>query len=424
MRIVTIAIFLLVSLYANEFQLKFWKDQETFSDYLVRHKIDATKFFAKVDPDDLKFLSSIESGAPFFENSTKDELKEVLIPLGEEMQMHIKKEKEGYSFDIIPLKYKVIKNRIGFTIESNCFSNVKELTNNPHIATYLKRVFKDHVDFTKLQKGDFVAIDYEQRSINGLPWEKPTINAAYIKRGKSEYFALRDGEESYRFWTNNQSVEQKSVTTAPVYLSFSNPLSKIRITSKFTYKRWHPILHRYRPHLGIDYGAKSGTPIHAIADGKVVYAGWMRGYGKVVKINHGYGLVSLYAHQSKLLVKRGDFVKRGETIGKVGSTGRSTGPHLHLGFYKRGRAVNPDRYLQRRVKVQSAIVTKKVVVKSEKLEKELTKEAKIEYNTLVKSNSQNIYRWKDYNATVTIVVKKEDSSNGKRVEVRSEKGDA
>ena len=423
MRIVTIVIFLLVSLYGSEFQLKFWKVQETFSDYLVRHKIDATKFFAKVDPDDLKFLASIESGAPFFENSRRGELKEVLIPLGEEMQMHIKKEKEGYSFDIIPLKYKVIKNRIGFTIESNCFNNVKELTNNPHLATYLKRVFKEQVDFTKLQKGDFIAIDYEQRSINGLPWEKPTINAAYIRRGKSEYFALREGEESYRFWTNSQRQES-SIVSAPVYVQFSNPLTHIRITSKFTYKRWHPILRRYRPHLGIDFGAKRGTPIHAIASGKVIYAGWMRGYGKVTKIDHGYGLISLYAHQSKLLVKRGDFVKRGETIGKVGSTGRSTGPHLHLGFYKRGRAVNPGRYLQRRVKVKSAIVTKKVVVKSEKLEKELSKEAKIEYNTLVKSNSQQVYKWKDYNATVEIVVEKEDKSDGKRVEVRSEKGDA
>ncbi len=424
MRIVTIVIFLLVTLYSNEFALKFWKEQETFSDYLVRHKIDASKFFAKVNPEDLKFLSSIEAGAPFFENSDKKGLKEVLIPLGEEMQMHIQRGKDGYSFDIIPLKYKVVKNRIGFTLKSNCFTNVKELTNNPHLATYLKRVFKDQIDFTKLQKGDFIAIDYEQKSINGLPWEKPIIHAAYIRHRKSEYFALRDGEDGYQFWTNSESHETKSVVTAPVYLRFSNPLSKIRITSKFTYKRWHPILHRYRPHLGIDYGAKSGTPIHAIADGKVIYAGWMRGYGKVVKINHGYGLVSLYAHQSRILVKRGDLVKRGEVIGKVGSTGRSTGPHLHLGFYKRGKAINPSYYLEKRVKVQSAIVTKKVVVKSEKLEKELTKEAKIEYNTLVKSNSQNIYRWKDYNATVTIVVKKEDSSNGKRVEVRSKKGDA
>ena len=423
MRIVTIVIFLFVSLYANEFQLKFWKSQETFSDYLVRHKIDATKFFAKVDPDDLKFLASIESGAPFFEKSTKDELQEVLIPLGEEMQMHIKKEKEGYSFDIIPLKYKVVKNRIGFTIKSNCFENVKELTNNPHLATYLKRVFKDQVDFTKLQKGDFVAIDYEQKSINGIPWEKPVINAAYIKRGAKEYFALREGEENYQFWTNNQSKES-SIVNSPVYIHFSNPLTHIRITSEFTYKRWHPILKRYRPHLGIDFGAKRGTAIHAIASGKVVYAGWMRGYGRVTKIDHGYGLVSLYAHQSKILVKRGDFVKRGETIGRVGSTGRSTGPHLHLGFYKHGRAVNPHKFLERSVKVKSAIVTKKIVVKSEKLERELTKEAKIEYNTLLKSGSQKVFKWKDYNATVKIVIKKEDKEDGKRVEIRDEKGDA
>jgi len=422
MRIVTFVIFLLVSLYGSEFQLKFWKEKETFSNYLVRHKIDATKFFAKVAPDDLKFLASIESGAPFFEKSNQEKLQEVLIPLGEEMQMHIKEDKEGYSFDIIPLKYKVIRNRIGFTIESNCFNSVKEATNNPHIATYLKRVFKEQVDFTKLQKGDFVAIDYEQKSINGLPWEEPTIYSAYIKRGKNEYFALRKGEESYQFWTNSQTKES-SIVNAPIFLTFSNPLNHIRITSEFTYKRWHPILKRYRPHLGIDFGGRRGTPIHAVASGKVIYAGWMRGYGRVTKIDHGYGIVSLYAHQSKILVKRGDYIKRGETIGKIGSTGRSTGPHLHLGIYKRGKAVNPHKFLQRRIKVKSGVVTKKVIVKNEKLEKALTKKAKIEYNTLLKSNVQKVYKWKDYNTTVKIEIE-EGKKDGKRVKIRDEKGDA
>ena len=422
MRFITIVIFLITSLFSGEFALKFWKPQETFSDYLVRHKIDATKFFAEVNPDDLKFLSTIEGGAPFFEANDSKGLKEVLIPLGEEMQMHLKRQKEGYSFDIVPLKYKVVRNTIGFKIESSCFNDVKEITNNPHIATFLHKAFKDQVDFKKLQKGDFVAIDYEQKSIDGIPWDRPIIHAAYIKRGDKEYFALREGDGEYKFWTNNQTT-QSQIVSAPVYLRFSNPLHHIRITSKFTYKRWHPILRRYRPHLGIDFGGKRGTPIHAVASGKVKFAGWIRGYGRVVKIDHGYGIVSLYAHQSKILVKRGEYVKRGAVIGKIGSTGRSTGPHLHLGIYKRGKPVNPQRFLERVVKVRSSVVTKKIVVNGKSLEKELPKEAKLEYNTLSKSNSANKYKWKSFQSKVKIVIK-ESIDNGKRVEIRDRKGDA
>lgn len=422
MRIITIVLLLFAALYSGEFELKFWKSQETFSDYLVKHKIDATKFFAKVDPHDLKFFSTVVGGAPFFEHSNKGVLQEVLIPLGEEMQMHLKRQKDGYSFDIIPLKYKVIHNRFGITIESSCFNAVKEATNNPHIATFLKKVFKEQVDFKKLQKGDFVAIDYEQKSIDGIPWEAPTINAVYIKRGKKEYFALKDGEDSYKFWTNSQT-KSSEIVSAPEYISFAYPVSHVRITSEFTYKRWHPILKRYRAHLGIDFGGKVGTPIHALASGKVKFAGWIRGYGRVVKIDHGYGLVSLYAHQSKIIVKKGDYVRKGDVIGKIGSTGMSTGPHLHLGIYKRGKAVNPHQFLNKRVKVKSSVVSKKVVVNSESLKKELPKEAQKEYNILLIAGSKNIYRWKEYSSKVKIVIK-ESKKDGKRVKIRDEKGDA
>jgi hypothetical protein len=88
-----------------------------------------------------------------------------------------------------------------------------------------------------------------------------------------------------------------------------------------------------------------------VAKGRVVYAGWMRGYGKVVKIDHGGGFVTLYAHQSRIKVRRGSYVKRGQVIGYVGSTGRSTGPHLHFGLYRNGRAVDPLKYLGKRSKV-------------------------------------------------------------------------
>ena len=106
--------------------------------------------------------------------------------------------------------------------------------------------------------------------------------------------------------------------------------------------RFHPILAFERLHAGGDLGAPSGTPIHAAADGRVVVASERGGYGLTVVIDHGDSLATLYAHQSALAVGAGDLVKRGDVIGWVGSTGLSTGPHLHLETRVKGMPVNPE----------------------------------------------------------------------------------
>jgi len=411
------------AIWAGNYKLKYWKVGETFGDYLTRHHIDSTKFYSQIDPDDIKFLSAIMSKSPFFENIENGKLKEALIPLGEQMQIYISQNKGEYKFDIIPLKYKYIEDTVSIKIENNCFVDIKKATNNAHIATYLSRVFKDKFDFKKLKKGDRVSIKYKQKSIEGLPWEEPIIEAAYIKRGHSEYLAIKEAQE-YKIYSTNEIVKEKVVVSNKnaEYKGFFYPLTHVRVTSKFTYKRWHPILHRYRPHLGIDFGASKGTPIYTVASGKVIYAGWMRGYGKVTKIDHGGGIVSLYAHQSKILVKRGDRVKAHQVIGKIGSTGRSTGPHLHLGIYKRGKPINPNKYLNHIVKIRDGIRVKKSVKIVHNLAKELPIRAKIVYNSLKKDNS-NYYRWKNLNSTVKIVIKKREDIHA-RVKLPNAKGDA
>jgi murein DD-endopeptidase MepM/ murein hydrolase activator NlpD len=117
------------------------------------------------------------------------------------------------------------------------------------------------------------------------------------------------------------------------------------ITSRFTASRIHPIFHRALPHEGVDISARHGTPILAAAKGTVVYAGWLAGLGYTVEIDHGYGYLTRYGHASKLLVRRGQQVKRGEVIAHVGSTGISTSPHLHYEVRIGGRAVNPMNYV-------------------------------------------------------------------------------
>ena len=117
------------------------------------------------------------------------------------------------------------------------------------------------------------------------------------------------------------------------------------LSSRYKAMRMHPILHYPRPHKGIDITAPKGTPIQAPAGGVVTSTGWRSGFGNTVTINHGYGVVTKYGHASKILVKSGQRVKRGDRIALVGKTGLATAPHLHYEVHVNGRAVNPQRYV-------------------------------------------------------------------------------
>jgi len=117
------------------------------------------------------------------------------------------------------------------------------------------------------------------------------------------------------------------------------------LTSAFSQMRLHPILHSARPHEGIDVTALMGAPIEAPANGTVIQTGWEAGYGNMVVIDHGYGIITKFAHASRILVRVGERVKRGELIAQVGNTGLSTGPHLHYEVRVNGRPVDPRRYI-------------------------------------------------------------------------------
>jgi murein DD-endopeptidase MepM/ murein hydrolase activator NlpD len=117
------------------------------------------------------------------------------------------------------------------------------------------------------------------------------------------------------------------------------------LSSAFSSMRTHPILHLARPHEGIDVSAPMGSPIEAPAAGVVADAGWETGYGNTVTINHGFGIVTKFAHASKLLVKTGERVARGQRIALVGSSGLATGPHLHYEVHVNGRPVDPLKYV-------------------------------------------------------------------------------
>ena len=159
------------------------------------------------------------------------------------------------------------------------------------------------------------------------------------KLSRELYVQSTSFDEVYRLAKN----KEKMLASIPAIQPISNKSLK-RIASGFGY-RIHPIYKTWRMHTGIDFTAPIGTPIYATGDGVVErLKNKMTGYGKVVIINHGFGYESLYAHMSKIIVKPGEKVKRGQVIGYVGNTGRSTGPHVHYEIRKNGKPINPVHF--------------------------------------------------------------------------------
>lgn len=161
--------------------------------------------------------------------------------------------------------------------------------------------------------------------------------------------SLVAGDQGFRqLFASWEALEDRgtgSITIKPsISVPSRMPLESARLTSDFG-MRTHPVLGGRRKHTGIDLAAPTGTPIYATADGIVDRAEWFSSYGLFVGIDHGAGLETRYAHMSRLAVAEGERVKKGDIIGYVGSTGRSTGPHLHYEIRMSGVAVNPIPYM-------------------------------------------------------------------------------
>lgn len=157
------------------------------------------------------------------------------------------------------------------------------------------------------------------------------LYAGLNRGGRKVQLARAPGEDDGEWYDVNGQSERQGGMSMPV---------AGRITSSYG-KRMHPILGFMRMHKGTDIGARYGTPIHAIMDGVVQFAGRSGGYGNFVKLAHGGGIASGYGHMSRFAVRSGARVKQGQVIGYVGSTGMSTGPHLHWEVWKNGVTVNP-----------------------------------------------------------------------------------
>lgn len=243
--------------------------------------------------------------------------------------------------DSVPVSRDTI--RLGGLIEANMYdarlvgdTTGLERRDLRQLIWALSEVYQWRIDFYRdVQPGDAyrMAAELEVRPDGSV--RAVRVLAAEFRNRDRVLSAIRfeppDSEPNY-YDENGESVRRAFLLA---------PLDFRRVTSSFSRRRFHPVLRRYRAHTGTDYGAPVGTPVRTTGDGVVNRAGWWGGYGRAIEIRHANGFVTRYAHLSRIGVRPGQRVVQGEVIGRVGSTGMATAPHLHYEFLQRGRYRNP-----------------------------------------------------------------------------------
>lgn len=225
-------------------------------------------------------------------------------------------------------------------VDGSLFQAVTDAGEKPELAMRLAEIFGWDLDFyTDPRPGDTFRVVVEKKIFdNGETVEYGRILAAEYNNAGHAYRAIlfRGPTGVPAYYTPDGKSMKKAFLHSP--LKFAAP-----ITSHFSMHRFHPILKEYRAHLGIDYGAPTGTPVQTIGDGKVIFAGYKGGDGNMVKVQHTNGYLTYYMHLSRILVRNGERVEQGQRIGLVGMTGLATGPHLDFRIQLRGQFLNFER---------------------------------------------------------------------------------
>ncbi len=233
--------------------------------------------------------------------------------------------------------YTLRRTKRSAVINSSLWGAIMEQDLPYALAAELEDIYQWTVDFFGIQKGDSFTVIYDERFIDdtvsvgiGRVW------GAHFRQSGRDYYAIpyrQNGKIQY--WEADGASLRKQMLKAPLKYS--------RISSKFTYARKHPIYKVYRPHTGVDYAAPKGTPVHAVADGVVIFKGWGGGGGNTLKIKHAGNMQTGYLHLNRYAkgIAKGSRVVQGQLIGYVGSTGASTGPHLDYRVWKNGKPIDP-----------------------------------------------------------------------------------
>ncbi len=276
----------------------------------------------------------IRFGNPFrLEKEDNGSLRAFEYKIDDERVLKVKKAADSFQASVEKLDLETRVESVTAQIDNSLWDALASYPKGEVLTDDLAEIFQWDVDFNyDIQKGDKVRLIIEEQYYEGK----------FIKYGRVQAAELVNAGRSYRaFLFQGEYYDEKGNALKRSWLA--SPLKFTRISSRFSFRRNHPILKSVRPHLATDYAAPTGTPVVSIANGAVTFAGWNEGYGNLVTVRHGNGLTSGYAHLSRIAtgVKPGISIKQGELIGAVGMTGLANGPHLHFMMTKNGKPVNP-----------------------------------------------------------------------------------
>ena len=274
-------------------------------------------------------------GNPFrLEKEPDGSLRTFEYKIDDESVLKVHKEADSFAAHVEKLQLNTRESIITTEIQSSLWEAMQVQPKGEYLATELAQIFQWEVDFnTEIQPGDHIRMIVDENFHDGDFVKYGVIKAAELVNQGRTYRAFRFRDSYY----DEKGVSLKRATLASP-LKF-NP----RITSGFSRSRKHPILGFNRSHLATDYAAPEGSPVLAVANGTITFAGWNDGYGNLVQIRHVNGMTSGYAHLSRIAqgVRAGQPIKQGDLVGLVGQTGLATGPHLHFMMTNRGVPINP-----------------------------------------------------------------------------------
>ncbi|MHC8379454.1 peptidoglycan DD-metalloendopeptidase family protein [Pseudomonas sp. MDT1-16] len=313
---------------------------DTLSTLFAKVGLPATSVHEVLASDkQAKQFSQLKHGQKLeFELSPDGQLTNLHSKVSDVESITLTKNDKGYAFNRITAKPTVRSAYVHGVINSSLSQSAARAGLSHSLTMDMASVFGYDVDFAQdIRQGDEFDVIYEQKVVNGKAvGNGPILSARFTNRGKT-YTAVRyinkQGNSSY-YTADGNSMRKAFIRT---------PVDFARISSKFSMGRKHPILNKIRAHKGVDYAAPRGTPIKAAGDGKVLLAGRRGGYGNTVIIQHGNTYRTLYGHMQGFAkgIKTGGSVKQGQVIGYIGTTGLSTGPHLHYEFQVNGVHVDP-----------------------------------------------------------------------------------
>jgi murein DD-endopeptidase MepM/ murein hydrolase activator NlpD len=319
------------------------KSGDTFGSLLEKQNLDGRKVYdivAKVK--DTFDVRSIRIGKPFTILRSKDRTNkiQVLIYQPDRLNFYVIDFRDSIVVykKAKPLTFKT--RTIAGALNGSLSETLQNLKVDPALAPRIAKIYAWSIDFFKLKKGDKFALKFTERFINDTIYDGvDSLKAAFFEyKGKKVYAFPYAPDANIK---KQQYFDEEGKTLKNFFLKA--PLKFVNITSRFAKNRFHPVQLIWKAHKGTDYAAPTGTPIMTTAAGVVEQAGFTTGNGNFVKVKHDKTYSTQYLHMSKILVRRGQRVTQGQVIGKVGSTGLATGPHVCYRFWRNGVQVDALR---------------------------------------------------------------------------------